>query len=434
MSNTAGPTWGWAVRVLLLVTAAGLCGAPAVPAVAAVLEIGPEADLQAVLAAAQPGDEILLQAGTYAGDFVIDKPVSLRGPADHSAVLQGTGEGRTLWLQAPGISIRSLTVRGSGMDLFEMDAAIFLDREAQGAVIEDNHVLDNLIGIYVRGAADVQVRGNRVVGNGELRMSERGNGIQLWNAPGTEVVDNEIRSGRDGIYTDTSKHNSFRNNRIADVRFGVHYMYTQDSELVGNEVSGSQIGYALMMSDRLVINANRSLDNREQGIALNAINRSVIEHNYVEHSEKCVFLYNSNMNEFRNNRFEDCEIGIHFTAGAERNRITDNAFVGNRTQVKYVSTRYLDWSVDGRGNYWSDNSAFDLDGDGIADSAYRPNGILDQVLWRAPMAKVLLNSPATQIVRWAQSQFPALYPGGVVDSAPLMAAPEVAAQPSKEQK
>ena len=94
--------------------------------------------------------------------------------------------------------------------------------------------------------------------------------------------------------------------------------------------------------------------------------------------------------------------------------------------MKYVGTRYLDWSDKGRGNYWSDNPAFDLDGDGIADTAYRPNDLIDEVLWTAPSAKLLINSPAVQVIRWAQTQFPALYPGGVVDSAPLMAPPAIA--------
>ncbi len=31
--------------------------------------------------------------------------------------------------------------------------------------------------------------------------------------------------------------------------------------------------------------------------------------------------------------------------------------------------------------------AFDLDGDGIADTAYRPNDLIDQVLWTQPAAR-----------------------------------------------
>jgi nitrous oxidase accessory protein len=136
--------------------------------------------------------------------------------------------------------------------------------------------------------------------------------------------------------------------------------------------------------------------------------------------EKCVFIYNANRNDLRDNWFEGCPIGIHFTAGSEGNTLTGNAFVGNRTQVKYVGTRFIDWAKSGRGNYWSDNPGFDLDGDGISDRPYRPNDVMDQVLWRLPAAKVLANSPAVQMVRWAQAKFPAVYPGGVIDSAPLM--------------
>ena len=139
--------------------------------------------------------------------------------------------------------------------------------------------------------------------------------------------------------------------------------------------------------------------------------------------EKCVFIYNSNRNRFSDNQFEGCEIGIHFTAGSEGNEIAGNAFIHNRNQVKYVSTRYVDWAKEGRGNYWSDNPGFDLNGDGIADTAYRPNDLIDKVLWTAPQAKLLVNSPAVQVIRWAQAQFPVLLPGGVVDTRPLISPP-----------
>ena len=145
-----------------------------------------------------------------------------------------------------------------------------------------------------------------------------------------------------------------------------------------------------------------------------------IEGNRVVGAEKCVFIYNANFNQINNNSFEECNIGIHFTAGSEKNEIYDNAFINNRSQVKYVGTRYIEWSKDGRGNYWSDNSAFDIDGNGIADQVYKPNDLVDQIVWRHPLAKLLLNSPSVQVLKWAQSEFPGLHPGGVTDSTPLM--------------
>lgn len=100
--------------------------------------------------------------------------------------------------------------------------------------------------------------------------------------------------------------------------------------------------------------------------------------------------------------------------------MTGNAFVANQTQVKYVGTRDVEWSFDGRGNFWSDHPAFDLDGDGIADSHFRPNDLMDHILWSQPAAAMLLGSPAVQLIRWSQAHFPATLPGGVVDSFPLM--------------
>ena len=183
-----------------------------------------------------------------------------------------------------------------------------------------------------------------------------------------------------------------------------------------------------MFSHRLEVRDNLSDGDRDHGLLLNYANGSVIAGNTVRGgAEKCVFIYNANKNRIAGNRFQGCGIGIHFTAGSEGNAVSGNAFVANRTQVKYVGTRHVEWSADGRGNFWSDAALYDLNGDGIADRPYRPNDLVDQVVWRHPLAKLLLASPALQILRWSQSVFPALHPGGVTDSAPLMAPPGTAA-------
>ncbi|MGV2909655.1 nitrous oxide reductase family maturation protein NosD, partial [Achromobacter sp. AGC25] len=368
----------------------------------------------------------------YAGGIVIDKALTLEGPEDRSAVIRGTRQGRTLWIKAAGVSVRNVTVTLSGLSLSDMDAGIFLDRTADRALIERNDILDNLVGVHVWGPSDATVQQNRIVGNRELRVAERGNGVTLWNAPGTRVLDNDISAGRDGIFVNTSKLNTFSGNRFHDLRYAIHYMYTNDSEVSGNVATGTDIAYAIMYSHRLVVKDNLAIDSREQGLMLNYANQSQVTGNTIDRAGKCVFIYNANKNAFLDNRFANCDIGVHFTAGSEGNQISGNAFVNNRNQVKYVGTRTLDWSVDGRGNYWSDNTAFDLNGDGIADTAYRPNDVVDQLLWRAPSARILLNSPAISIVRWAQSQFPALLPGGVIDSAPLMNPPSAPGENPKE--
>jgi nitrous oxidase accessory protein len=392
-------------------------------AITVAVEPGSEALAQAI-AAATPGDVLRLQPGVHLGPVVVDKSLTIEG--EPGAVVDGRGQGSTIKVTAPDATLRKLEIRNSGLNLEAHNSGVFLDRTATGAVVENNRLEDNLIGVYVWGAASSAVRRNTIVGRKDIRVNQRGNGVQVWNAPGAKIIDNDISFGRDGIFTTSSKRNVFSGNRFTNVRFAVHYMYTNDSEVSRNASYGNDVGYALMYSQRLLVRDNLSEDDRNHGLMLNHTDSSVIERNVIRRNgEKCVFIYNANKNRLADNWFEGCAIGIHFTAGSERNRITGNAFVQNQTQVKYVGTRDLDWSEGGRGNYWSDNPAFDLDGDGLADAAYRPNDLVDRVVWSVPLAKLLLNSPAVQVVRWAQSQFPAITPGGVVDSAPLMRPPEL---------
>ncbi|MCO5107949.1 MAG: nitrous oxide reductase family maturation protein NosD [Burkholderiaceae bacterium] len=375
--------------------------------------------IQPLLDALPPGATVRLAPGRHAGPLRIDRPLALLGEA--GAVLVGPGTGSVVVVTAPDVRIEGLEITGSGLDVPAMDSAILLAQTAERARIRANRLVDNLFGVYVHGAAGSVIENNLIVGRRDLRLAEAGNGVSIWNAPGAQVIGNAIRYGRDGIFVKTSSHNLFANNAFEDLRFAIHYMYTNDGRIVGNRSRRNHVGWALMYSDRLEIRGNVSEDDRDHGLMLNSTNRSQVIGNVVRRGrEKCVFVYAANGNLLKDNWFEGCPIGIHFTAGSEHNTMTGNAFVGNRSQVKYVGTRYLDWAHEGRGNYWSDNPAFDLDGDGIADRPYRPNDVMDAILWTLPAAKALVNSPAVQMVRWAQARFPALYPGGVVDSAPLM--------------
>lgn len=214
------------------------------------------------------------------------------------------------------------------------------------------------------------------------------------------------------------------------------------NEVRDNETRNNRLGYALMQSRQLEVVGNRSLRDQNYGFLMNFIVDSVIAENVSIEAQrggvaaapdghaisgtegKALFVYNSLFNEIRDNLFARTEIGIHMTAGSEDNEFHGNAFVGNETQVKYVALRQQEWSFEGRGNYWSDYLGWDLSGDGLGDIPYEPNDSVDRLIWTYPMAKILMNSPAVQVLRWVQREFPILRPPGVRDSHPLMALPD----------
>ena len=375
--------------------------------------------LATAIAEAAPGDVLTLTDGTYLGPVVIDRSLAILGP--RGAVVDGQGSGSVIEITAPDVRLAGFTVTGSGRVNQDLDAGVKIEKGADRARVEKLLVTGNMHGIDVHGGRDTVVTGNEIIGTDSPRMNERGNGIYVWNSPGTLLENNFIRFGRDGIFSNASSNSIYRGNVMRDLRFAVHFMYTRNTEVSGNISIGNHLGFAIMFSNQAKILNNLSLGDRDHGLMLNYANNADVTGNLVRGgTKKCLFIYNAHKNLVWNNRFEGCGIGIHFTAGSEKNALTGNAFIANREQVKYVGTRNMEWSHGRRGNFWSDHPAFDLNGDGIADSFYRPNDVMDQILWSQPAASLLIGSPAVQLVRWSQRDFPATLPGGVRDSAPLM--------------
>ena len=397
-------------------------GLLALPALAANVQVVPAAGaLQRAIAGSNPGDVLTLTAGTYLGPIVIDHPLTLQGAA--GVILDGQGQGSVVTLTGDDITLTGLTIAHSGDKNQDIDAGVKIVKGADRNVIAGNTLRDNLHGVDVHGGIDCVVRNNVIEGRQTDRMNQRGNGVYVWHSPGLLVEGNDIRWGRDGIFSNTSSHDIYRNNLFRDLRFAVHYMYTNDSAVSDNISIGNHLGFAIMFSNKVKVTGNLSLYDRDHGLMINASNHSDFSGNLVRGPAKCTFIYDANKNLFVGNRFEGCAIGIHFAAGSEGNAMTGNAFIGNRTQVKYVGSRQIEWSFQGRGNFWSDHPVFDLNGDGYADSPFHPNDLMDQILWSQPAAALLMTAPAVQLIRWSQSSFPAILPGGVVDSHPLMTAP-----------
>jgi nitrous oxidase accessory protein len=404
--------------------------------------------LQQRIDAAQAGAIIELAAGQYDGNLIIDKPLSI--VANHDAILDGQGHGDVVRVKAADVTLRGLVIRNSGMNLTHMNAGVFAEPTADRLRVEDSRFSDNAFGIWLDACRHPQIINNDIFGTPEVRSQDRGNGIHLYSVQQGLVKANRISQTRDGIYIDSSTSNRLQGNLMQDLRYGVHYMYSYHNEVMDNVTRNTRTGYALMQSKYLTVTGNLSDGDGNYGILMNFITNSDIAHNRVMGTKKGrafvtggddvlgaegkgLFVYNSQFNSIHENTFENADIGIHLTAGSEDNRIYGNAFLSNRVQVKYVATREQEWSWQGKGNFWSDYLGWDINGDGVGDKPYEPNDAVDKLLWKYPIARVLMSSPTIDTLRWVQKQFPVFKPQGVRDSFPLMIKPTaVAIEPAME--
>lgn len=382
------------------------------------------------------GEISVLPAGTHTGNFVLETPIHLRCAPE--AVLDGGGHDNLLTIRAPGVTIEGCTLRNWGSNLTEMNAGIFVEPSATDVTLQGNRLRGPGFGIWSDGTRNLVVENNQVEGDTDYRSQDRGNGIHLINTNEARVLNNRVRHTRDGIYLGNSNNNLIQGNLMEDLRFGIHYMFSQSNRVIGNTTRRTRTGYALMQSRMLTVEHNRSEDDRNYGILMNFITYSTITDNFVSNVQrgqtgddsmikggegKALFIYNSLFNTIANNHFERSNLGIHLTAGSENNRISSNTFAGNEQQVKYVATRTQEWSVEGRGNFWSDYLGWDRNDDGLGDVPYEPNDNVDRLLWMYPQVRLLMNSPAIQVLRWVQRAFPVIRMQGVQDSHPLMRMP-----------
>ena len=308
---------------------------------AATLRVKPGASLQQAISAAQPGDVLEIERGLYQGNFIVDKPLTLRGI--NRPTLSGALQGDTVRVTASDVTIEGLIVRDSGDSLKDQNAGIYLRPGAHRAVVRHCDLTYNLFGLWIEKANDVLIEGNLITGKREYNSPQRGNGIQLYNTTGARIIGNNISFVRDALYVDVSHQAIFRGNKLHHSRYGTHYMNSYHNLWEDNDSYYNRGGLALMEVRDQVVRNNRAWGNSDHGIMLRTLQDSVIENNVVAGNARGFFIYDVEYATLRNNLVVDNQVGVHLAAGSTRNVVEGNDFIANREQVRYVGARDEVW-------------------------------------------------------------------------------------------
>lgn len=382
--------------------------------------------LQDALKAANNGDTIRVEAGTYTGQFIIAKSIALEGVATggRKPVLRGAGQGSVVIIAADNCTIKGFVIEHSGGDLQAEDSGLLL--KSNHNTVEDNELRDILYGIYLYHSAQNVVRRNTVRGRVELEVGSRGAGLHIWNSPDNLIEENTIIAARDGMYIQSSHRNTIRGNRATHLRYGLHYMNSDDNKFDDNIFSENVAGAAIMYSKRIEFRRNAFIHNRgfsSFGILFQDCDEMLAEDNYVVNNATGLFLEALRKSTFRRNVIAENDLALQIFSSSSDNVFAENNFVENLSPLQIVGRQAnTKWNEARRGNHWSDYDGYDLDGDGIGDVAHKIQNVFEYLEGNYPRLRLYLSSPAAQALATAEKTFPILKGSNESDSAPLMKA------------
>ena len=387
--------------------------------------VGPGGTVRTIteaLAVALPGDRIIIEAGIYREPTLLVRTAGLTIEGRGSPVIDGAGGHELLVIAADDVTVRGLTLTGTGVSNLEDRAAIRV-RGARDCVIEHNRLRDNLFGVYLERASGCVVRENDISARG-LSQTTSGNGIHLWYSPGALVERNHISGHRDGIYFEFSQHGVTRGNVSEhSERYGLHFMFSDSCRYEDNTFRDNTSGVAVMYSRGIVIRGNRferSWGAAAYGLLLKEILGGEIAGNVFARNSTGLYLEGSSHLAVRDNDFLQNGWATRVLANAEDNQFTGNRFAGNAFDVS-TNSRTASSTFDH--NWWDEYRGYDLDRDGVGDVPFRPVRLFALVVEQHAPALILLRSPLVALLDAAERVFPVLTPDALVDHHPLMHSP-----------
>jgi nitrous oxidase accessory protein len=405
--------------LIALLVCASLSPAPAgAQAIITVSPNGPVRTLTAAIAEASRHAKIIVMPGVYREPtIVVDKPVEISGKG--WPVLDGASARQIMTVTADSVTIRGLHFEHVGTS-FTQDWAAVRFQAVRGCVIEDNRFDDAFFGIYLAKVNDCTIRGN-VLHSGRGREMNSGNGIHLWGSNGITIANNRISGHRDGIYFEFV-HNSVISGNVSErnLRYGLHFMYSDDCRYLHNTFRKNGSGVAVMFTNRVEMTGNRFEENwgaAAYGLLLKEIGDSRLEGNVFYRNTTGLLADGATRLKAIGNDFIDNGWAVKLQSSTQDGRFTGNNFVGNTFDVSANNSETT--TIFAR-NYWDDYRGYDLDHDGFGDVPHHPVRLFSMVVAQNGPSIILLRSTFVRLLDSAESIIPALTPEALIDREPAM--------------
>ena len=372
------------------------------------------------LNASEHGDTILIDKGHYKeGNLVIDKAIYLLGK--DFPVIDGEFKYEVISVKSDGVTIKGLHVKNSGKTVMSDPCGIKL-YSVKNVLVEGNILTDNYFGIYLQDSKKSIVKNNTVHAN-EVKDPQSGNGIHCFKSDSIQVIGNNIKGHRDGIYFEFVTHSiAWRNVAKNNLRYGLHFMFSHNNAYITNYFKHNGAGVAVMFTRKVVMMNNTFEENwgdSAYGVLFKELSDCYLSGNKFLRNTTGIFFDGTNRVIAENNIFQENGWGMRMQANCMDNVIAKNNFLGNTFDVTTNGTLTLNKFAD---NYWDNYEGYDLNKDKIGDIPYHPLSLYAVIVERNPPAMLLYRSFMINLLDKSEKVIPSLTPENFVDNSPRMSA------------
>ena len=387
------------------------------------IQIGQQQNIKSIrqaLLIAVDGDSLLVYPGHYhEQNIIIQRSVFLIG-INHP-VLDGDDKYEIISVKADGVVIDGFKIVHSGISSIEDFAGIKIYNR-RDVVIRNNILENTFFGIYAQYAVNCTIEKNTLVAyNKEEQQS--GNGIHCWKADSMRIIANTVSGHRDGIYFEFVTHSViWRNISCKNMRYGLHFMFSNNDAYISNVFENNGAGVAVMFSNHVKMIHNYFEENwgdGAYGLLLKEISDSYIENNRFVKNTVSIFMEGVNRIQLEKNVFESNGWAMKIQASCTDVVVENNNFRHNTFDVGTNGSLVLNTF---NSNYWDKYDGYDLDKNKFGDIPYRPVSLYAMIVEQNPPAMILFRSMMTSLLDKTEKILPSLTPENLKDEHPLMKA------------
>lgn len=313
--------------------------------------------IQDAINGAEPGDTILIHAGTYVENLTIDKRLALIGyGADAVTIRPNNSSMNIIYVAADYVNISGVTLTGANST--DLGVGIYINH-SNGIIISDTILFGNYVNILGK------------------------------NVTQSNIIDNTILNGTYGIHMSFSNNNTLQNNNITNCEFYEICMVDESNNntITDNIASdGAYTGIALAFDSNNntitnnIVNTNRGYCGvlLAYGCEHNLISGNTIKSNEIYGG--IVFYERNRNNTITGNRITNNSFyGIWTYNMSNDNLIYNNYFRNldnayddgnNIWNVTTTSRQNIIYGQSIGGNYWGDYNGNDSDCDGFGDTQH----------------------------------------------------------------